>query len=163
MGALYPPTVMNWDVTAVVISAIALGSSIWSTVTSARQGREQNRLQSQLLKLETDRERDRLIASQRAALTAQMQRRGTSASLVIQNTGQASAREVEIRVNGAPISAYRMIREGNRPIGVLGPGAFVDYPLITYDGMPSTYSVALRWRDGSGQEGSWESVITLAR
>ena len=154
---------MNLELAAVLISLAALVVGFWSTVTVRGFGREQNRLQSRMLQLETAREHDRLAAAQRAALTAALHMKGKSAVLTIRNTGPAAASKVQIELNGTPIATSRLVSDAAQSTEILAPGASLEYRLISYDGMPSSYHVSLGWQDESGPGGNWSSDLTVAR
>lgn len=142
------------DVVAIALSVVAL-------IVATRANTKANKLQAEGLQIEKTRESDRLREFQRALLVAVMDRTSHSATLRIENRGQAAARNVMVSINHLDVENFEMIRDNDRPVGVIGPGATSSYGLITYDGMPDSYLVELRWRDDSSTEGRWESQLTL--
>jgi hypothetical protein len=146
---------------SLLVSLAALGISVWAIMSAKRTARDQNRLQGQLLRIEKDRERDRVAEATAAVVIAEMYRLEHSARLVLHNTGRAEARLVRIAVDGTPIVKHRLFHEAKEPVPLLGPGARVEFLMITYDGMPTSYQVALEWENASGQPGRWGSQLNL--
>jgi hypothetical protein len=142
------------DVVAIALSLIAL-------VVAIRANHKANKLQAEGLEIEKARENDRLLAARSAFLTAELVRFAHSASLVVTNNGRSPARDIQILVDRQPISEHPQIHDSDRPVGIIGPGASTKYLLITYDQMPTSYHVALKWRDESPTPGTWESQLTF--
>ncbi len=143
------------------VGLVGLGVAIWSAVLSVRIGREQNRMQSHLLRFETARERDRVGEVQRASLAAELSRRPRSAVLVVRNHGRAPAREIGITVDGTPIAQHQLFKMGNPSLRLLAPDAQAEFIMLTHDGMPSVYHLELAWKDDSPEPGRWASELTL--
>jgi hypothetical protein len=97
----------------------------------------------------------------RAQLIAAMQRQAHAGQLIISNVGDSPARALDILVDAKTPGEHQLVRAPDRRIETIGPGATVEFHITTFDGMPSTYHVALRWEDPFGVPGRWESDLTL--
>jgi hypothetical protein len=142
------------SVIGIAISVIALGASIWTTVTTKRHD-------SRLLQLEHAREADRVRETKSAKLIASMTRSAHSGRLRIINRGQAAARNVRVAVDGVSLDAHKLLRGLEHPVAVIGAGSTVEALLMTFDGMQGQYQLELVWDDESGQPGRWTSTVTL--
>jgi hypothetical protein len=87
---------------------------------------------------------------------------GGTAELLVLNDGPAAARNVWVLIDGVTPDQHKQFRRGDHLLGQdLGPGGRMGLPLRVHDGMQHTFGVRLRWSDGTGDDRSWESTLTL--
>jgi hypothetical protein len=149
------------DLLAIGLSIVAMIVAIWSARKANWSAEIANKLQSEALGIEKVRESERVVAERRASLRARFVSAGDSYMLTIANDGHAEARELDVFVDGEPISKNQMISNSDDTFPVIGAGAQVEYRFIGYDGMPRVYRVRLNWNDDSGTGRNWQSDLTL--
>ena len=101
------------------------------------------------------------LHAETARLSASMIRTANSGALVIANGGSASARNIQVTIDGLPLAEQRLFRSPERPVSVIGPGASAEIGIITYDGMPELWHVLLEWAGDDGVGGRWESDLSF--
>ena len=144
-----------------VTGLIALFVSIWSVLSARRTANIQNSLQERLLALETAREQDRQREARSAQVRAEVHRTGRDWRLIILNEGSATARNVAIQLDGAPLMVHTLIPQGQEEVRMLGPGGSARYLLAPAMGKPMTVEARITWDDDSGEIRSWESQLSL--
>lgn len=150
----------RFEIATLIIAVLALAGSIWSAITTSRNGKRQNELQERLLSLEDARERDRLGASRSANLRAWIER-GRDYKLIIMNEGSSEARSIRTLIDNQPILSHSLVPRGSEEITQLGPGATISYLLAVIMGTNPVISVSLSWQDDSGGPGQWSSQLNL--
>lgn len=117
-------------------------------------------------KIDRRREKDRVRDSKTATLQAVLKHEShpvghknklhTSIYLVIKNTGQAAARNIDVELDGRPWLEHKAMPEGGMTEHpTLGPGA--EIKLILYRKPPN--HIALTWNDDSGEPGKYDSTL----
>ena len=151
------------SIIAAVISAIAIGVSIWT------HGRS-HKLQTRIVALEEAREKDRLAEKQKANLTARISRelltRGTRSAtqhfLYIENSGNSEARNIKVNLDGKPLLEHPTIMNDTEEIHQVGPNSDFRYLLVlsSMRGRPPS-SIEISWEDDSGELGKYNTTLTL--
>lgn len=149
---------------AAVISAIAIGVSIWTH-------NRNHKLQARIVALEEAREKDRLAEKKKANLTAkitkeELRRSSTSRiywqyHLVVENKGLSEARDIEIILAGKPILEHPAIPQGTDEITRVGPNSSIQYLLAPSMGNYPPFDIEITWEDDSGEVGEYSTTLTL--
>jgi hypothetical protein len=142
-----------------------------AAVRSANAAEEATRLQNRIVEIEEQREDQAGQLERRAALRARYERDQritsvgkiqTSFFVVVENTGRASARNLQIVVDGTPVDDHRQVML-DRPSSecVVGPGGELRLGLSLYlgGGLHTPFDVAIDWEDGTGELGHWEGTL----
>jgi hypothetical protein len=144
------------------VAAVALIVSIWSGVSSRRTANRQNELQERLLALETAREQDRLREARSAQVRAGIARGGRGDyRLVVVNEGRATARNVKVILDGAPLLAHALVLRRQEEISKLGPGVDARYILAVSTVAQTALDARITWDDDTGEARSWESELKI--
>lgn len=147
---------------AVVISALALFNS-WRT------GKKNNdligqqvELQQRLTQIEQSREYARMMQSLKAELRAELRSVGRgSYRLFIKNTGQGTARNVKVILDGKPVLEHPAIPRGEQEARLIGPGSEISYLMaISFDCHPP-FELSITWDDESGETGKYGTSLTF--
>ena len=149
---------------ATITAIVAILLSLISIAVSVDANRRSNAAQAKLVALEEDRERDRLADRGRALVRAEFFRivKGPQLQrwLRFSNTGNATARNVVVTVNGKPIDEDRRLVLGEKRFAAtIGAGAHLDVIATAELGVDPNYRVVISWDDDSGVPGRWESDL----
>ncbi len=154
------------ELVPVSLSAIAIVISLWSAIQSHRSARGQSEWQARLLFLEEVEEQRRSTATQSARLRAGLDRNTRYPSLLVINDGEAEARDISIKIDGAPILEHRpqghFIVRDQKEVRQLGPGGSARYILTRTTGISSIFQIEISWADEAGASQSWRSELSLA-
>lgn len=150
----------RFELASLTIAALAFLVSIWSAITTSRNGKRQNELQERLVSLEDARERDRLGASRSASLRAWIEG-GRDYKLTIMNEGPSEARAIRTLIDGEPVLSHHLVPRSVAEITKLGPGATVSYLPAVSMGTSPVISISLSWQDDSRDPGQWSSQLNL--
>jgi hypothetical protein len=85
--------------------------------------------------------------------------RNVGRSLQFYNQGSGTARQIQIFVNGKPISEDGRIAFRSAAFETLGPGAVANVLATATIGTDPVYRLRITWEDESGREGIWESDL----
>jgi hypothetical protein len=152
---------MSEEIAALVISVLALIASIWSVVESRRASNKGIALQERLLRLESGKELERRIAGLQAQVVAFIDIRDGRDRLYFRNEGLATAQEIEVLIDGLPMTKQQLVVRADSQPTTLGPSAEASVGLLQYDGRPAALRVAVHWTDDTGERGHWESDLSL--
>lgn len=147
---------------ATVISIVALVVSIVFGVVAWRTATRQNALHKQLADIEGARERDRLRLARSAMVSASILHVGRTYRLIVENGGNASARQIKVRLDGQDALKHPLVPRGEDELTTLGPGASTQYVLVVMMGSARVLDVCITWEDDSGEPGRWESQLKVA-
>jgi hypothetical protein len=150
--------------TAGLLSGLAIVVSVLAAIIAWRASVKANRLQGRVVELEEARERDRITEQSRANVSAVITQFGAGnvPNLVVMNAGPAPARSVWVLIDGVTPQMHQQFRKGDDLLGRdLGPGGRMGIALRVHDGMQRMFDVRLRWSDGTGDDRTWESTLTL--
>lgn len=140
---------------AVVIAALALYSS-WRT------GKQSNDLQRRLVQIEQSREHAQIKQSLQAVLRAGLRNYGPeSRRLFIRNSGQGTARNVKVTLDGKSIPEHPAVARDKQEASLIGPDSEISYLLpLTYDRLPPI-KFSVTWDDDSGEPGQYNTILTF--
>lgn len=150
------------SIIAAVISAIAIGVSIWTH-------NRNHKLQARIVALEEAREKDRLAEKQKANLTARISRelltRGARSTtqhfLYIENSGNSEARNIKVNLDGKSLLEHPTIMNDTEEIRQVGPNSNFRYLLVLSMRGRSPSSIEISWEDDSGEPGEYSTTLTL--
>jgi len=147
---------------AAVIAALALFNN-WRTGRQTNDlFKRQVDLQHRLTQIEQSREYARIIQSLKAELRAELRSvdRG-SYRLFIKNTGQGTARNVKVILDGKPVLEHPAIPRGEQEARLIGPGSEISYLMaISFDCHPP-FELSITWDDESGDTGKYSTSLTF--
>ena len=179
----------NWINLGILIVTAGLGTlSWWSARQSAREARADQEaaasaasrsalaaeevalLQARIVAMESQRHEEAAFEARRARLHAEgtttpVDRHGRpdrEKLLTIINSGQATARRLEIRVEGRALGTYNEFYGGLPADASIGPGGHLDLPYVLFRNgdLRVPFSVALAWDDDSEMRGEWSGSVT---
>jgi len=146
------------SIIAAVISAFAIGVSIWTH-------NRNHKLQARIVALEEAREKDRLAEKQKANLTARIMRepgtRNMRDLLVIENSGHGEARNIKIILANKPILEHPAVLQGTNEVTKVGPNSHIQYLLALCMGNYPPFDIEITWEDDSGESGKYSTTLTL--
>ena len=151
-----------------IISVSAFLRSLCSSVYGYFSRKRRSKRQERLLHLEDEKEQRRSIASQSAKLRACLGRDTTSPSLLVVNDGEATARDISVKIDGTPIVELEHVPEGHfivrdqKEVRRLGPGGSARYILTRTKGISSLFQIEVSWADEANAAQSWRSELSLA-
>ena len=139
---------LAWFARPGVSSAFAVAFSLVSLGISAR-----------LLMIEWAREKKQKEESHSASLRAYIRRDGDAVYIIINNKGEAAARDIELTLAGQSLPDHDWIH-GEKPT-VIGPhseASFLAAPDLGTD--LSNLLLVARWQDGTGKQREYETTLT---
>ena len=150
------------NLAAFVGAVAALVASLWATVVSRRANARSHGIQARLLRIEEQRETDRLGQTRRAALRAEMpQNERGSWRLYVTNDGLAEARNVRVTMDGKPFTEHGAFVEGDEIGNVIGPGGENSCSLAIDRRCSPPFDLELNWEDDSGTPGRYRTTLTF--
>lgn len=151
------------------VAALALAQS-WRAGREASKAtreandliRQQVSLQDRLTQIEQSREHARLIQSLRATIRAVLRKtdRG-SWRLFVLNTGEGTARNVTLTLDGKPLLEHDVVPRGEQEAKTIGPGSDVSYCMAISRGCHPPFEFEATWDDDSGQRGTYGTTLTF--
>jgi len=146
--------VTPYEGAAIIVSLLALVVSIWAKFSEQKTA---NRLRE----IEESRERDRKKAYLWAYVEfVHIDPNRKFPHLIIENTGNASARNVDLQVNSKTREKWTEIRKLPVDVTVIAPKSFVRYFIKTHQMHMPELNICLTWTDDSGEPGVWEQTVT---
>jgi len=150
---------------AAVISAIAIGVSIWTH-------NRNHKLQARIVALEEAKEKDRLAEKKKANLIAEiikevLPRSGsikidTNYYLQIENKGSSGARDIKVMLDENPMFEHpSMYLQKGKKFEEIGPASSVRFRLFTADQLKPPHKITMTWEDDSGEPGKYSTTLTL--
>jgi hypothetical protein len=143
---------------------LALVVSLAALIVSALAWRSSRRNAEQLLDIESTLKRDRLSEGIKAVLVARLvtEDRGNHEAhfLVIENRGEATARQVRGSLDGTRFREHRVWWEDPPDDLQLKPGSAVRFVLAISNECPPPFELDLTWTDDSGQPGHYQTTLT---
>ncbi len=145
-----------------LVSLLSACFSFHANKNSLTLQKEQTEMQKRITQIEEAREQNRVIQSRKANLKAELQKvKRNSYHLVIENSGQGTARNVKATLDGKPISDHPAIASGQKEIRLIGPGSKISYiASITFECSPP-FEFKVTWEDDSGEPGKYETTLTI--
>ncbi|HOD82971.1 MAG TPA: hypothetical protein PKG77_16245 [Phycisphaerae bacterium] len=151
------------------VAALALAQS-WSASRKAAEAtreandliKQQVALQDRLTQIEQSREHAKLIQSLRATIRAVLRKtdRG-SWRLFVLNTGQGTARNVTLMLDGKPLLEHDAVPRGEQEARTIGPDSDVSYCMAISSGCHPPFELEATWDDDSGQQGTYGTTLTF--
>lgn len=147
---------------AFAVSIVSIGVSIWALVIS-------HRTQRRSLEIEEARETDRLHLQKRARLVAGIRkdivsrgrRSGEQHMLLVENTGEAEAREIVLTMDGQSVLEHPAIYRGQNEVRQVGPQSSFRYILSLTTQVRPPFDVEMTWTDDSGMPGQYRTTVTF--
>ncbi len=151
------------SIAALLLSAIAIGASIWAHSRT-------HMLQKRILRLEEEREEDRLIEKGKAHLTARIEkeeilRSGSSRIyrkdyLVVDNKGMSEASNIEVLLKDQALSGNPLLHAVEQEVSHIGPQSSFRYEFAKGFRRELPLRVQINWQDDSGELGKYQTTLT---
>jgi hypothetical protein len=157
----------NSGAAVLVSSLLSIGAIILSLLA--------HRTSRKALRIEEARERDRVTLSRRAVLVASIMTEdrdavGTAARmgvgimrwnyLVVENPGDAEAREIEVVLDGKPFRNHPVAPKDHQDVRRVGEKSFFRYRLQIRHETKPPFDLELTWQDDSGEPGRYRTTLT---
>ncbi len=146
---------------AILVSLLSIYFSFRANKKSLTLQKEQTEMQKRITQIEESRERERAIQSKKACLKAELREvERNNHRLVIENSGQGTARNVKATLDGKPILEHPIIAYGQQEIILIGPYSEISYITGITFGCSSSFKFKVTWEDDSGEPGEYETTLT---
>jgi len=156
---------------AILVSLLSVYFSFRANKNSLTLQKEQIEMQERITQIEEAREQDRAIQSRKANLKAELRKvERNNYRLVINNSGQETARNVKATLNGKPLSEHPAVLSSIEEDSlIIGPHSTISYVMfITNDmaedkhpGKLPSFEFEATWEDDSGELGEYETTLTF--
>ena len=124
--------------------------------------KQQVALQDRLTQIEQSREHAKLMQSLQAVIRAVLTKTDRSSwRLFVTNTGQGTARNVTITLDGKPLLEHDAIPRGEQQAKTIGPESEISYCMAICRGSSPPFELEATWDDDSGQQGSYGTTLTF--
>ena len=156
-------------IVSVCIAGPALMQSWRATREALKATREANELmkqqvvlQDRLTQIEQSREHAKLMQSLQAVIRAVLRKTDRSSwRLFVVNTGQGTARNVTITLDGKPLLEHEAVPRGEQEAKIIGPESEVSYCMAITMGRHPPFEFQATWDDDSGQQGRYGTTLTF--
>ena len=144
------------------IAVVAVSVAIYFGIKSHRLEKKNTDLQKHFLEIEETKERERKKATSKAQLRAGIVDYGQrNYRLVIENTGDCEARNVELRMDGKPFDEHQVAVSGDSKISHIGPHSHATRLLgLTLKCAPP-FDFEASWEDDSEEAGHYQTTLTF--
>ena len=124
--------------------------------------KQQVALQDRLTHIEQSREHAKLMQSLQAVIRAVLTKTDRSSwRLFVTNTGQGTARNVTITMDGNPLLEHEAIPRGEQEAKTIGPESEISYCMAICIGRTPPFELEATWDDDSGQQGRYGTTLTF--
>ncbi len=147
---------------SVGIAFVSVIAAVYFGIKSQRLEKKNTDLKKRLLEIEETRENDRKKAITKAQLRARIEDRGNhNYRLVVENTGNCEAQNIQLRMDGKPLNEHPAAVSGDSEISHIGPHSFATRLLgLTLKCSPP-FDFEVTWEDESGQSGVYRTTLTI--
>jgi hypothetical protein len=153
----------------VCIAGLALVQSWRAGREASKATREANGLikqqvaiQDRLTQIEQSREHVKLIQSLQAVIRAVLRKTERSSwRLFVMNTGQGTARNVTITLDGKPLLEHGVVPRGEQEAKRIGPESEISYCMAVSFSCHPPFEFEVTWDDDSGQQGRYGTTLTF--
>ncbi len=147
---------------SLAISVVAIAVAIYFGIKTHRLGKENADLQGRLVKIEEAKEYERRKATSKARLQAAIVDHGQrNYRLVIENTGDCEARNVELKMDGEPFDEHQAAVNGDGKVSHIGPHSQATQLLALTLQCSPPFEFEASWEDDSGETGHYKTTLTL--
>ena len=147
---------------SLVISVIAVAVAIYFGIKTHHLGKENADLQRRLVKIEEAKEYERKKATSKAKLQAAIVDYGQrNYRLVIENTGDCEARNVQLKMDDEPFDEHQAAVSGDSTISHIGPYSQATRLLALKMGCAPPFECEISWEDDSNEAGHYQTTLTI--
>jgi len=147
---------------SIVVSLFSIYFSVHANKNSLTLQKEQTEMQKRITQIEEAREQNRVIQSRKANLKAELREvKRNSYRLVIENSGQGTARNVKATLDEKPILDHPAIVSGQQEITLIGPYSEISYITGLSSDCSPPFEFKVTWEDDSGEPGEYETTLTI--
>lgn len=148
------------DGLAVIVSWLGVLVSFVFAQRARRASSEANRIQQEMLELERLRETDRQRELNETRWDCRREQGSDGVgTIVVRNLGPAHAAEVRVFLNGAPVDNGSVLSSSPPGTADVGVNAERRYGITVNWSTPSLYEVNISWRDPTGREREFSTVV----
>ena len=148
---------------AILVSLLSVYFSFRANKNSLTLQKEQIEMQERITQIEEAREQDRAIQSRKANLKAELRKvERNNYRLVINNSGQGTARNVKATLDGKPILEHPAIVSNQQGIILICPDSEISYMAGITFGCSPPFEFKVTWEDDSGEPGEYETTLTFS-
>jgi len=149
-------------VLALVLSWRASRKALKASREANEVAKQQVALQARMTRIEESREHARLMRSLQAMIRAELRETDhNSWRLFVMNTGEATARNVTIRLDDRPILDHPAIPGGQQEVKTVGPHSEISYSMAIRMGSYPPFKLEATWDHDSGEQGHYGTTLTL--
>jgi hypothetical protein len=150
------------EYSSIVISVVAVAVAIYFGIKTHHLGKENADLQRRLVKIEEAKEYERKKATSKAKLQAAIVDYGQrNHRLVIENTGDCEARNINLIMDGKPFEEHQAAVSGEGKINHIGPHSSATKLLALTTGCAPPFELEIYWDDDSGEKGRYQTTLTF--
>jgi len=144
------------------IAFVSVVAAVFFGLRSQRLQKENTNLQKRLLGIEEVREQERKKAAVKAYLSARIEDYGQrNYRLVVENTGDGEARNVNLKMDGKPFDEHRAAVSGDEKISCIGARSHATMLLALTLGCAPPFEMEISWDDDSGEAGHYQTTLTF--
>jgi len=104
---------------------------------------------------------DRLTQIEQSREHAKLMQYRSSWRLFVANTGQGTARNVAITLDGKPLLEHDAVPRGEQETKMIGPESEISYCMAICSGCCPPFDLEATWDDDSGQQGRYGTTLTF--
>ncbi|MCK4627001.1 MAG: hypothetical protein KAV00_16935 [Phycisphaerae bacterium] len=157
------------SIVSICIAGLALVQSWRAGRKASKTTRETNDLikqlvvvQDRLTQIEQSREDAKRMQSLQAVIHAELRKTDRSSwRLFVVNTGQGTARNVAITLDGKPLLEHDAVPRGEQETKMIGPKSEISYCMAICRGCCPPFELDATWDDDSGQQGRYGTTLTF--
>lgn len=133
-----------------------------ATAEANRLIKQQVMLQKRLTQIEQSREHAKMMQSLRAVIRAELRKTDRNSwRLFVENTGQGTARNVTITLDGKPLFEHDAAPRGEEEAKMIGPESEISYCMAVSFSCSPPFEFEATWDDDSGQQGRYGTTLTF--
>lgn len=123
---------------------------------------QQVEIQCRLVQIEQSREQARVLQSQQAVIRAELCKLGTGNwRLVVRNSGQSTACNVTLALDGQPFTEHKATVRGEQEIREIGPESEISYCIVISNECKPPFDLEVTWDDDSGRKGQYRTTLSF--
>jgi len=147
---------------SIAIAVVSVGVAIYFSIKSHNLEKKNADLQKRFLEIEETKEHEREKGASRAQLRAGIVDYGQrNYRLVVENTGDCEARNVELKMDGKPFDDHRAAVNGDGKIDHIGPHSNATRLLALTLKCAPPFDFEASWEDDSGEPGYYRTTLTF--
>lgn len=152
--------IIEWFRDSAIVSIVQALLAVAALVVSIYAIRKSHRTERRMLEIEEAREKDRLQQANRAFVKAYVEK-GQRTFLVLENSGESEAREIELKLDGQPVLQHPVVIKSQPEHRQLSPKSSVKYIVEPIWGNSINCEIEINWMDNTGEKGNNNNTVTF--